>query len=98
MIVVATDNEYKLAKKRFKHRIIIKTGVGGINVVRTLKRLPKWLKITNFGYAGSNKIPPGTEVNIGRCKLYHPNVNYKEKTYELNGSSMFVSVTKSFDV
>lgn len=49
MIVVATDEEYKLAKKRYKRHIIIKTGVGGINVIHTLKHLPKWLKITNLG-------------------------------------------------
>ena len=31
MIVVATDEEYKLAKKRFKWQKIVKTGVGGNN-------------------------------------------------------------------
>ena len=86
MIVVATDEEYKLAKKRFKHHIIIKTGVGGINVVRKLKRLPKWLKITNFGYAGSNVLPIGTEIRVGESRLYHPNVEYQEPTYILGGN------------
>jgi hypothetical protein len=81
MIVVATDEEYKLAKKRFKHHLIIKTGVGGINVIRTLKHFPKWLKIINFGYAGSNVIPVGTEVKVSWCELYHPNVEYKEPTF-----------------
>lgn len=71
MIVVATDNEYKLAKKRFKHHLIVKTGVGGINVVSKLKYFPRWLKITNFGYAGSNVLPIGTEVRIGFCNHYH---------------------------
>lgn len=85
MIVVATDEEYKLAKKRFKHRIIIKTGVGGINVIRKLKRLPKWIKITNFGYEGSNVLPIGTEIKVGACKLYHPNVEYEEPIYKLDG-------------
>lgn len=88
LIVVATDEEYKLAKKRFKHRIIIKTGVGGINVVRRLKRLPKWLKIINFGYVGSNVLPIGTEIKVGKCKLYHPNVEYKEPMYKLKGDVM----------
>lgn len=83
MVVVATDEEYKLAKKRFKHSIIIKTGVGGINVVRKLKRLPKWLKITNFGYVGSNVLPIGTELTIDYCGLWHPKVDYKEKIYKL---------------
>lgn len=71
MIVVATDEEYKLAKKRFKRHLIIKTGVGGINVIRKLKRLPKWLKITNFGYVGSNVLPIGTEVRVGYSQHYH---------------------------
>lgn len=85
MIVVATDEEYKLAKKRFKHHLIVKTGVGGINVYRKLKHFPKWLKITNFGYVGSNIIPVGTEIEVSKCKLYHPNVEYKEPTYNLGG-------------
>lgn len=85
LIVVATDEEYKLAKKRFKGQKIIKTGVGGINVIETLKQTDKNQKITNFGYVGSNVIPIGTEVMVGECKLYHPNVKYKEPTYKLDG-------------
>ena len=80
MIVVATDEEYKLAKERFKHHIIIKTGVGGINVVSKLKHFPKWLKITNFGYCGSNNIPIGTEVRVGFCSHYHK-TEYNEKAF-----------------
>lgn len=85
IIVVATDEEYKLAQKRFKRHHIMQTGVGGINVVRKLKRLPKWLKILNFGYVGSNNIPIGKEINVGVCKLYHPNVEYEEPVYKLDG-------------
>ena len=84
MIVVATDEEYSLAKKRFKGQKIVKTGVGGINVIETLKHYPKWLKIINFGYVGSNNIPIGTEVKIFESKLYHPNVEYLEPGYLLN--------------
>jgi hypothetical protein len=57
-------------------------------------------KILNFGYVGSNNIPIGTEVKIGKCKLYHPNVEYKEPEFELNGdvpcytSNDFVLETK----
>lgn len=85
IIVVATDEEYKLAQKRFKGHRIIQTGVGGINVVRRLKRLPKWLKITNFGYVGSNKLPVGTEVDVRMSRLYHPGVQYIEPWFTLNG-------------
>ena len=86
MIVVATDEEYELAKKRFKGHLIIKTGVGGINVIGTLKHYPKWIKIVNFGYAGSNNIPVGTELTIDYCGLWHPKVDYKEKIYKLKNN------------
>lgn len=88
LIVVATKEEYRLAQKRFKGDKIIKTGVGGINVLKKLKNADKSLKIINFGYAGSNNIPVGTEVRVGKCKLYHPNVEYKEPTFKLKGNTM----------
>lgn len=88
MIVVATDEEYKLAQKRFKDQLIVKTGVGGINVLETLKNVKKSHKIVNFGYVGSNVLLIGTEVKVGKCKLYHPNVEYKEPTYKLKGDVM----------
>ena len=95
MIVVATDEEYKLAKKRFKHRIIIKTGVGGINVIRKLKHLPKWIKITNFGYVGSNNIPIGTEIIVGESRLYHPNAIYNEPEYIIDKKSIIKCFTSN---
>lgn len=84
IVVVATDEEYKLAKKRFKHKPIIKTGVGGLNVIHRLRHIPKWVKIINFGYAGSNNITKGREVSIGFCMSYHPNVDYLEPAYVIN--------------
>lgn len=95
MIVVATDEEYKLAKKRFKGQKIVKTGVGGINVIRKLKHFPKWLKITNFGYVGSNVIPIGTEVKVGECRLYHPNAIYNEPEYTLDKESTIKCFTSN---
>lgn len=85
IVVVATDEEYMLAQERFRGRTIVKTGVGGINTLTTLKRADKRHRIVNFGYVGSNVIPIGTEVRIGKCKLYHPNVEYEEPTYKLGG-------------
>lgn len=95
LIVVATDEEYKLAKKRFKGQHIVKTGVGGINVVKKLKRLPKWLKITNFGYVGSNVLPIGTEIRVGESRLYHPNVIYNEPEYTLDKESTIKCFTSN---
>lgn len=83
MIVVATDEEYKLAKKRYPHQKIVQTGVGALNVICALKKYPKWIPIINFGYAGSNNIPVGTEVNVCISLLHHPNVQYEEPIYHL---------------
>jgi len=96
IITVATDEEYKLARKYFKKEKIIKTGVGGINVIRKLNKLPKDTEIINFGYAGSNKIPIGTMVKVGKCKLYHPNVEYKEPTYKLENYTSFCYTSNDF--
>lgn len=95
MIVVATDQEYKLAKKRFKHHIIVKTGIGSINVLKKLKRVPKWIKIVNFGYVGSNALPIGTEVIIGESKLYHPNAIYSEPEFILDKESTIQCYTSN---
>lgn len=85
MIVVATTNEYEKALKRFDDNMIIATGVGATNIISKLKDIPKDTPIINFGYVGSNKLPIGTEVKVGKSKMYHPNVEYEEDTYNLNG-------------
>lgn len=96
MIVVATDEEYKLAKKRFKRHIVIKTGVGGVNVIKKLKHFPKWLKIVNFGYVGSNLLPVGMIVYINKSKLYHPNVEYKDNEYNLKDGYLTCYTSNDF--
>lgn len=83
MIVVATDAELNLARNRFPNDKIIKTGVGGLNVIKTLIDTPKDTPIINFGYVGSNIIPIGTEIKVGKSKLYHPHVTYDEPYYVL---------------
>ena len=83
IVVVATDAEYELATKRFDDAQIVKTGVGGVNVYKTLHSIPKTTKIINFGYVGSNRIPVGTEVSIKECLQYHPNVTYAEEVFAL---------------
>jgi hypothetical protein len=82
--VVATEEEYQLAKEHFGGKII-KTGVGGLNVIKALQSVPTTTKIINFGYVGSNNIPKGTIVTIGKSMMYHPNCEYEEPTFELKG-------------
>ena len=85
MIVVATQEEKKIAEKEFPCEFIIVTGVGGLNVVKKLRYYSLNTKIVNFGFVGSNTLPIGTRVNIGKCRLYHTNVEYQEPEYNLGG-------------
>lgn len=87
-VVVATQEEYDKAIRRFPKYKVIQTGVGGINVYHSLKHIPRWFKIINFGYAGSNNIPLKEEVRIKQVYSYHPKVDsfnpYLEPTYVLS--------------
>ena len=74
LIVVATKEEFKEAKKRYKGEAIIKTGVGFGNVYIALSKINRKTDILNFGYAGSNSIPIGTTCRVGTSENYHPNV------------------------
>ena len=69
----------------WEDEIEIVTGVGGLNVYETLKNIDRDRKIINIGYAGSNVIPIGEKVKIGKVERYHPNVSYAENKFLLNG-------------
>lgn len=71
MVVVATKEERKLAKKLYPRERIFKTGVGALNVIKSLMGVSKKEKIVNVGYCGSNILPIGTKVKVGKCRLYH---------------------------
>lgn len=86
MIVVATAEEAVLAKQELSiHYPILITGVGGVNVIRALDKIPRTTKIVNFGFAGSNLIPKGQMCRVGSCKMHHPNVEYEEPIFRLDG-------------
>lgn len=84
VIVVATDLEESLVKPLTKLKII-KTQPGSSNVIEALKNLDKKTKIINVGYAGSNILPVGSIAKVKNSYLYHPNVTFKEKFYNLGG-------------
>lgn len=79
--------------------VSIVTGEGAINVMRSLADVRRDTPILSVGYAGSNSIPVGTRVRVGRVRLYHPNATYEEPEFELDGdvtcytSSDFVTET-----
>lgn len=100
LIVVATNEEYQMAKHLFEGEIV-QTGVGPLNVIEKLRNLPKETEITNFGFCGSNSIPRGTMVEIGKCEILHENANFESPSYTLQNdgvkcytSNDFVTATK----
>ena len=57
---------------------IIVTGVGAINVMKTLRDLPRNAQIINIGYAGSANYEIGSVVCVREARLNHPCVTYPE--------------------
>jgi hypothetical protein len=57
---------------------IIYTGVGAINIIRTLQDLDREAELYNIGYAGSANFELGTWVEVSEVRLNHPNVTYAE--------------------
>lgn len=87
MIVVATEAERKIAESRWENERILVTGVGGLNVYKALCDVDRNEQIINFGYCGSNLLQIGSEISVGDCRLYHPNVEYEEKAFRLDGET-----------
>ena len=80
IIAIASDNERGLVEELgYGEYPIVVTGIGGINVIRALKNIPKDEEIVNIGYAGSNHLPIGEKVIVGQSALLHEVFKYDEK-------------------
>ena len=67
IVAVATPQERKLIKRFLTdddYEAVVITGVGGTNVVRTLRSYPQDTHIINIGFAGSATIPKGSVVKV----------------------------------
>lgn len=84
-IVVAEEGERELAEKHFPGQDILVTGVGALNIMRSLRELPLDTPIINIGYVGSANYEIGSLVEVGEVKLCHPNVTYPEPEIHLEG-------------
>jgi hypothetical protein len=62
---------------------LIYTGVGAINIIRSLQNLDREAELYNIGYAGSANFDLGTWVEVTEVKLNHPNVTYEEPVLKL---------------
>lgn len=62
---------------------LIFTGVGAINIIRSLQHLDRDAELINIGYAGSANFDLGTWVEVTEVRLNHPNVTYPEPELKL---------------
>lgn len=78
-ILVATDEEYALAKKYISGIEIIKTGVGASNVIKVCSNLSYKDNIINIGFCGSTNIPVGTVCRVNRShRLMDDTVQFED--------------------
>ena len=88
-LIVATEAELLLPEavaiaKKPDFEIIV-TGVGGTNVVKALRGLSRRSIVYNVGYCGSSFFEVGSVVPIDLCRLYHPNCEFDEETFQISG-------------
>lgn len=89
-IVMAEEGEHVLLEKArealgldLNDATLVYTGVGAINIIKSLQELDREAEIYNIGYAGSANFDLGTWVEVTEVRLNHPNVTYKEPTLEV---------------
>lgn len=84
-IIMAEEGEQVLLEKAreqlgldLNDAELIFTGVGAINIIRSLSNLDRDAELFNIGYAGSANFDLGTWVEVTEVRLNHPNVTYPE--------------------
>ena len=89
-IVMAEEGERVLIDKAceqfgldWKDIPVIYTGVGAINIIRSLQSIDRDAELINVGYAGSANFDLGTWVEVTEARLNHPNVTYPEPELHL---------------
>ena len=73
---------------------VIFTGVGAINVIRSLQHLDREAELFNIGYAGSANFDLGTWVEVTEVRLNHPNVTYPEPELTISNLQSSISNAK----
>ncbi len=91
IIVMAEEGELSLLDKAkeqlgldLRDAQLIYTGVGAINIIRSLAGLDRDEEVYNIGYVGSANFEIGTWVEVTEVRLNHPNVTYPEPELQLS--------------
>ncbi len=84
-ILIAEEGERPLIDKvsqefgvEWPEAEVVVTGVGAINIIRSLQGLDREAEVLNIGYAGSANFELGSWVEVMEVRLNHPNVTYAE--------------------
>ncbi|MBQ3717405.1 MAG: hypothetical protein II901_03365 [Paludibacteraceae bacterium] len=84
-ILIAEEGERPLIDKvsqefgvEWPEAEVVVTGVGAINIIRSLQGLDREAEVLNIGYAGSANFELGNWVEVTEVRLNHPNVTYAE--------------------
>ena len=90
-IIMAEEGEHGLLEQArealgldLTDATLIYTGVGAINIIKSLQNLDRDAEIYNIGYAGSANFDLGTWVEVTEVRLNHPNVTYPEPELKLS--------------
>ena len=97
-IIMAEEGERELLDKAreqlgldLSEAEIIFTGVGGINIIRSLQDMDREAELYNIGYAGSANFDLGTWVEVTEVRLNHPNVTYAEPELKIQNSKLKIT-------
>jgi len=97
-IIMAEDGERVLLDKAreqlgldLSDATLLYTGVGAINIIRSLQNLDRDAELYNIGYAGSANFDLGTWVEVTEVRLNHPNVTYKEPELKISNFKSQIS-------
>lgn len=86
LILIAEEGERSLIEKYLPGCCypVLVTGVGAINIIRSLRDVPRDTEVLNIGYAGSSNFEVGSLVEVTEVRLNHPNVTYEEPVIKLD--------------
>ncbi|MBR1564591.1 MAG: hypothetical protein IJ650_04520 [Paludibacteraceae bacterium] len=84
LVVIAEEQERQLAEKYFPGISVLVTGVGALNIMKSLRDIPLDTEIFNIGHAGSSNFEIGTMIEVTEVRLNHPNVQYPEPEFHLS--------------
>ena len=73
---------------------LIFTGVGAINIIRSLQHLDREAELINIGYVGSANFDLGTWVEVTEVRLNHPNVTYPEPELKISNQQSTINNVK----